>query len=134
MSERSIKQAAGSVNILIVEDEALIAMDIRMTVESLGFRALGTAYSGEESLRKVESLHPNLILMDINLRGDMDGVTAADKIYSRFGVPVIYLLAYTDDQTILRTRHPGSLGCLPKPFEPFDLRDAITRSVADRMM
>lgn len=129
-----MKQAAASVNILIVEDEALIAMDIRMTVESLGFRTLGTAFSGEESLRKAESLHPDLILMDIKLRGEMDGVTAADEIYSRFGVPVIYLSAYTDDQTLLRTRRPGSYGCLPKPFEPFDLRDAIARSVADRLM
>ncbi len=129
-----MKKGSVPVNILIVEDEALIAMDLRLTVESMGFRALGTAFSGEESLRKVEALRPDLVLMDIKLRGDMDGVTAADEIYSRFGVPVIYLSAYTDDQTILRTRRPGSYGCLRKPFEPFDLRDAIDRSVADRAM
>jgi CheY-like chemotaxis protein len=134
MNARSIIKGSVPVNILIVEDEALIAMDIWMTVESLGFKALGKAFSGEESIRKVESLRPDLVLMDIRLRGDMDGIAAADEIYSRFGVPVIYLTAYTDDQTLLRTRRPGSYGCLPKPFEPVDLRDAIARSVAGRAM
>ncbi len=129
-----MNQAFRPVNILIVEDEALIAMDIRMTVESLGFKALGTAFSGEESLRKVEALHPDIVLMDIRLRGDMDGVAAADEIYSRFGVPVIYLSAYTDDQTLLRTRRPGSYGCLPKPFEPGALKNAIARTAAGRVM
>lgn len=133
-NERSAQAGLGKVRILIVEDEALIAMDLRLTVESLGFRALGTAFSGEESLRKVESLRPDVVLMDIRLKGEMDGVTAADEIYSRFGVPVIYLSAYTDDQTLLRTRHPGSYGCLPKPFEPSDLRNAIARSAAGRAM
>ncbi len=130
MNESSAKKGSAAVSILIVEDEALIAMDLRMTVESLGFTALGTAFSGEESLRKVESLRPDLVLMDIRLRGEMDGVAAADEIYSRFGVPVIYLTAHTDDQTLLRTRRPGSYGCLPKPFEAGDLLDAIECSMA----
>jgi CheY-like chemotaxis protein len=127
MNEKSMKKGSGPVNILIVEDEALIAMDLRLTLESMGFKALGPAFSGEESLRKVESLHPDLVLMDIKLRGEMDGVTAAEEIYARFGVPVIYLSAYTDDQTIHRTRRRGSCGFLPKPFEPIDLRNAICR-------
>ncbi len=129
-----MKKGSSPINILIVEDEALIAMDLRLTVESMGFKALGTAFSGEESLRKVESLHPDLVLMDIKLRGDMDGVTAAQEIYARFGVPVIYLSAYTDDQTIRRTRGRGSCGCLPKPFEPVDLRNAIARCSQARAM
>lgn len=122
-----MKKGATPFNILIVEDEALIAMDLRLTVESLGFKALGTAFSGEESLRKVESLRPDLVLMDIKLKGDMDGLTAAEEIYSRFGTPVIYLTAYTDAQTLSRARGPGSRGCLTKPFEPVDLRNAIDR-------
>jgi CheY-like chemotaxis protein len=133
-SERSMKKGSTPINILIVEDEALIAMDLRLTVESMGFKALGTAFSGEESLRKVESLHPDVVLMDIKLKGDMDGLTAAEEIYARFGVPVIYLSAYTDDRTLYRTRRPGSCGCLPKPFEPVDLQNAIDRCAEARAM
>ena len=122
-----MNKGTSPVSVLIVEDEALIAMDLRFTVESLGFNALGTAFSGEESLRKVETLHPDVVLMDIKLRGDMDGLTAAAEIYARFRIPVIYLSAYTDEVTIDRTRRPGSCGCLPKPFEPADLFKAINR-------
>ena len=73
--------------------------------------------------------------MDIKLKGDMDGLTAAEEIYARFGTPVIYLTAYTDAQTLSRTRRPGSCGFLTKPFEPLDLRNAIDRcALAGRAM
>ena len=130
MNERSRKKGFGPVNILIVEDEALIALDLRLTLERLGFTVLGIAFSGEESLRKVESLRPNLVLMDIKLKGDMDGVMAAEEITRRFRIPVIYLTAYTDPQTLLRIGRSGSFGCLHKPFEPGELRDSISLSMA----
>jgi len=125
-----MKKGSTPVNILIVEDEALIAMDIRMTVENFGFKALGIAFSGRECLDKVEALRPDVVLMDIKLKGDMDGVTAAEEIYRRFRIPIIYLTAYTDPQTLLRIGRSGLFGCLHKPFEPGQLRDAIACSMA----
>jgi diguanylate cyclase len=120
--------SATSLDILIVEDEAVIAMDIRMMLEHLGNRVLGIAHSGIESILKAESMRPDLILMDIKIRGDMDGVRAADEIYSRFQIPVIYITAYSDPQTLLRIRKPGYLGCLNKPLDPLELEKTLLSS------
>jgi len=83
-------------NVLIVEDEAVIAADVRLMVEDMGFTALGIASSGEEGLRKAEALRPDLVLMDIKIKGDMDGVIAAGEIFRRFRIPVVYMTAYSD--------------------------------------
>ncbi|MHB8095825.1 MAG: response regulator [Candidatus Aminicenantales bacterium] len=120
--------SATALDILIVEDEAVIAMDIRMMLEHLGNKVLGIAHSGIESILKAESLRPDLILMDIKIRGEMDGVCAADEIYSRFRIPVVYITAYSDPQTLLRIRKPGYRGCLHKPLDPQELEKALLSS------
>jgi AmiR/NasT family two-component response regulator len=121
-------------NVLIVEDEAVIAMDVRFMVEDLGFKALGIASSGEEGLRKAGTLRPDLVLMDIKIKGDMDGVIAAGEIYSRFRIPIVYMTAYSDPQTVRRINQPGTLGCLIKPLEPSELERILLGSVESLSM
>ena len=121
-------------NILIVEDEAVIAADVRLMVEDLGFKALGIASSGEEGLRKAGALRPDLVLMDIKIKGDMDGVIAASEIYSRFRIPIVYMTAYSDPQTVRRINRPGTLGCLIKPLEPSELERILLGSAENLSM
>jgi 1,2-diacylglycerol 3-beta-glucosyltransferase len=121
-------------NVLIVEDEAVIAADVRLMVEDLGFRALGIASSGEEGLRKAGALRPDLVLMDIKIKGDMDGVIAAGEIFRRFRIPVVYMTAYSDPQTIKRVNRPGTLGCLIKPLEPSELENILLGSAESLSM
>jgi CheY-like chemotaxis protein len=82
--------------ILIVEDEAIVAIDLQKTVQTLGYDVPAIAFSGEEALQKTEELHPDVVLMDIVLRGQMDGIEAAQEIYERFGIPSIFMTGYSE--------------------------------------
>lgn len=82
--------------IMVVEDEYLIADDIRITLENLGYEVPAIALSAEAAIEKVEEVKPDLVLIDIVLKGEMDGIEAAEQIRSRFGIPVVYLTAYSD--------------------------------------
>ncbi len=80
-----------SAKILIVEDERIVALDIKSSLENLGYTVTGIVASGEAALTKVAESRPDLVLMDINLKGDMDGVETAEQIRAHFSIPVIYL-------------------------------------------
>jgi len=110
--------------ILIVEDEAVIAMDIRLTLESLNFITSGIAFSGEESIRKAAALRPDLILMDIKLKGDMNGILAAREIFRLYRIPVIYITAYSDPKTL---DGMSPFAFLFKPFETGELKAIVRR-------
>jgi len=90
--------------ILIVEDERIVAEDIRTKLEYVGYVVAGIASSGEEALKKTEKLQPDLVLMDIVLEGKMDGIEAAAQILSRFNIPVVYLTAYSDERTLKKAK------------------------------
>jgi CheY-like chemotaxis protein len=111
--------------ILVVEDESLVALDIRNTLERLGYAVPATVFSGEDAVKKAEELQPDLVLMDIMLAGDMDGIEAADIIHTRCDIPVIYLTAYADDETLARAKITDPFGYLLKPFEARELHVAI---------
>ncbi|MGH7258777.1 MAG: response regulator, partial [Nitrospiraceae bacterium] len=91
-------------NILVVEDEPIVAKDIQLSLRRLGYRVPATATSGEEAIRKAKESHPDLILMDIVLKGKMDGVETVQHIRKQYDVPVIYLTAYADDHTLERAK------------------------------
>lgn len=112
-------------SILIVEDEGVIALDIRATLGRLGYAVAAVAATGSEAIARVEELRPDLVLMDIHLRGEMDGVEAARAIRDRFGVPVIYLTAFADPATLQRARITEPFGYLLKPFEERELHIVI---------
>lgn len=111
--------------ILIVEDEGIEALDIQYRLINLGYSAPEIAYSGEEAIQKVEELCPDLVLMDIMLRGEMDGIAAAEQIHSRFDIPVVYLTAYADNDTLRRAKITGPFGYLVKPFKERELHVTI---------
>src|SRR5262245_37187448 len=111
--------------ILVVEDQRLIAADIENTLKKLGYIVVDNVSSGEDAISRSDQLRPELVLMDVRLRGEMDGIRAAEIIRDRFSVPVVYLTAYADDETILRAKKTTPFGYLVKPFNERELRATI---------
>lgn len=117
--------------ILVVEDENIIALDIQFILESFGYKVCGIVSSGEESIESAFRTNPDLVLMDIKLRGKMDGVSAARHIQSRFNIPVIYLTAYGDENSLNRVDKTKPFGYIHKPFEEVELRSKIENVLND---
>ncbi|MEG4105118.1 ATP-binding protein [Microcoleus sp. S13_C5] len=113
------------IQILVVEDEVIVAQDIAGRLKKLGYAVTATVSSGEEAIQKAIENPPDLVLMDIVLKGDMDGVTAAEKIRTNRNVPTVFLTAYADDQTLQRAKLTDPFGYIIKPFQQNDLRVAI---------
>ena len=113
------------IKILVVEDEFIVAEDIASRLKKLGYAVTATVASGEEAIEKVAENKPDLVLMDIVLKGEMDGVTAAEKIRTRVDVPTVFLTAYADDKTLQRAKLTDPFGYIIKPFQQNDLRVAI---------
>jgi two-component system, response regulator PdtaR len=119
--------------ILVVEDERITAEDIKSGLESADYEVLDMISTGEEAIEMAGKLQPDLVLMDIKLKGKMDGIEAAGQIKLKYDIPVIYLTAYSDEYTVKRakkTDHSGFIlkedsGLIKKPFEESELRSAI---------
>jgi len=111
--------------ILVVEDESIVALDIQDRLESLGYEVPATVASGENAIEQAGILRPDLVLMDIHLQGQMDGVAAADQIRRQFGIPVIYLTANADHPTVERAKVTEPFGYVIKPFEERELHTTI---------
>jgi CheY-like chemotaxis protein len=107
----------GKAKILVVEDERITSWDLQDCLTGLGYDVSATAVSGEEAIRKVAETHPDLVLMDVKLKGEMDGVEAAEQIRARFGIPVVYLSAYSDWTTLERAKATHPFAYLLKPIE-----------------
>lgn len=114
-----------SLKVLVVEDEALIADDLRRTLTRLGYEVPVTVASGADAIASTERYRPSLVLMDIKLKGAMDGVDAAERIKHEYDVPVIFLTAHSDDATLARAKVVSPQGYLVKPFGERELRGAI---------
>ena len=108
--------------ILIVEDDGIIAMDIESRLKQLGYGVSAIVGSGEEAIEKVKENTPDLVLMDSVLKGEMDGIEAAEIIRSRFGIPVIFLAAHADEKRLERAKLSMPFGYILKPFQNKDLR------------
>jgi CheY-like chemotaxis protein len=89
-------------SILVVEDERLVALGLRQQLIKLGYEVLATVASGHDALQLVEALHPDLVLMDINIEGEIDGIETAARMPTELAIPVIYLSAYSEDVTVER--------------------------------
>jgi CheY-like chemotaxis protein len=111
--------------ILIVEDERLIAVDLQRRLTRLGYTVVALAASGLEAIQKALALHPDVVLMDIRLQGDMDGVEAAQQIHVSATIPVVFMTAYVDEHTQQRARAISPWGCLYKPFTPHQVQSAV---------
>ncbi len=111
--------------ILITEDEVLIAREIEITLQELGYVVVGIASDGQSALAKVAETQPDLVLMDIVISGEADGIETADRIRDRFRIPIIFLTAYADSDTLQRAKVTAPFGYVLKPFQPQELNIAI---------
>ncbi len=111
--------------IAIVEDEYIVALDIRSFLERSGYRVVGLFPSGEELLAQMDDIAPELVLMDIKIRGAIDGVETAQRVHEQWRTPVILLTAYADEETIARAKISEPFGYILKPFEERELKTAI---------
>jgi PAS domain S-box-containing protein len=113
------------IKLLIVEDESIVAMDIKHRAESLGYEVTAITPSGEDAIELVKKNQVDLVLMDIVLKGEMDGIEAAQKIHDGFDIPVLYLTAYSDEETLKRAKITEPFGYIIKPFEDRELHSAV---------
>lgn len=111
--------------ILVVEDERLVARDLQATLEDMGYRIPEITDQGELAIQKVAEIKPNLVLMDIRLAGEMDGIEAAEIIKNNYNIPVIYVTAHADENTLARAKLTEPYGYLVKPFDERDLKTTI---------
>jgi signal transduction histidine kinase len=112
--------------IVIVEDESVVALSIRLRLESAQFCVAGVADSGKSAIALISETLPDLVLMDIRLKGSQTGIQVAETIQERWNIPVIYLTGYADDATLQQLKQTSPYGYLLKPFEPTELYTAIS--------
>ena len=111
--------------VLLVEDDGIVSQDLYETITRLGYEVVGIAAEGFDAVRMADELAPELIVMDVELRGRVDGIEAARMIQRRAHVPVIFLTGHRDAQTLDRAVQTGPLGYIVKPFQEIELRCAI---------
>jgi CheY-like chemotaxis protein len=129
-----IPHSAGT-RVLVVEDEAVVALHLRQELTKLGYTLAGVATSGEQALKMIQEVFPDLVLMDIHIQGELDGIETAKRIPRYLHIPVIYLTAYSEDTTLKRAGDTHPYGYLIKPFLDRELhatiKMALVRSRAD---
>lgn len=118
--------------VLIVEDETIIAMDMQRRIKQMGCDVVGRVVSGEQAVDQASTLKPDVVLMDIKLRGKIDGITAARRIRQHDDIPVIFLSAFLARDSVRQEGGPLSIAMLPKPFDPSELKDAMSRILRPR--
>jgi two-component system, response regulator PdtaR len=115
----------GNIKILVVEDENIVALDIENRLKSLGFTVLPLISSGEEAVEKAYEYKPDLILMDILLKGKINGIEAAKKIVGTLKIPIVYLTASTNREVLKRAMQIGRCSYITKPFKENELENSI---------
>ena len=112
-------------HILIVEDEQIIAIDTRSILENLGYKVTAIVSSGEKTLEKLKECHVDLVLMDIKIKGDLDGIETTKMISEQFDIPVIYMSAYADQTTLELAKNTDVYGFIVKPVSRKQLQSTI---------
>lgn len=112
-------------NVLVVEDESIVSKDIQMSLKKLGYNVVGAATSGDKALELAASENPDIVLMDIMIKGDMNGIETAAIVKERHKIPVIFLTAYADESTLSKAKVTEPYGYIIKPFKEIDLHTSI---------
>lgn len=120
--------------ILIVEDESIVALDIVNSLESLGYVVAGQTDRGETAIQMAEEIRPDLVLMDVRLKGQMNGIQAAEQIYARFDIPIVFLSAHSDTLTLQSAMLSQAYGFIGKPFEYRELKSTIAMALYKHVM
>ena len=118
-----------NINVLIVEDEPLIAEDIRMFLGNIDFSVAGVAYTSSQALDYLANRGPDAVLLDISIKGDMDGIDIAEIINEKYQIPFIYLTSHSDEHTVERAKHTLPYGYIVKPFDERDLLTSLEMAV-----
>lgn len=116
-------------NILVVEDESIVSKDIQHSLKKLGYNVVGAAATGEKALELVRSERPDIVLMDIMLKGEMNGIETAEIIRNELAIPVIFLTAYADESTLAKAKVTEPYGYIIKPFKEIDLHTSIEMAI-----
>jgi PAS domain S-box-containing protein len=116
-------------NILIVEDDFVIAKVLAESLQELGYQVAGIVSTGEEAVERSAKLHPDLVLMDIRLKGEMDGIEAGEAISGDLHIPIVYLTAYSDERTVERAKITEPYGYLIKPFTDTELKTTLEMAI-----
>lgn len=116
-------------NIFIVEDESIVAKDIQNSLTKLGYNVVGFANNGLDAIEKIEEIMPDLVLMDIMIKGNLTGIDVSEKIKEKMNIPVIFLTAYADEGTLSRAKITEPYGYILKPFKEIDLHSTIEMAV-----
>jgi DNA-binding response OmpR family regulator len=112
-------------SVLLVEDERIVAKDLQRTIERLGYEVIASVASADAAIEAAATRRPDLVLLDIHIKGSRDGVDTAQELRNQFDVPVIFLTAFADEGTIGRARNTEPHGYLIKPVKPDELRAAV---------
>jgi PAS domain S-box-containing protein len=121
-------------SILIVEDEGVVALSLQAVLKKMGYKVVGIAVTGNEAIALAQEHKPDVILMDIHIKGDIDGIQTTEKINEFSDVPVIFLTAYADDETVQRAIKTRSHSYLVKPYNPRELYSNIEFAIYKRRM
>ena len=119
----------GPIKIMVVEDEIVTAHAIKDCLSAAGYQVVGIFTTAREAAQAASNFEPDLVLMDIKLQGEGDGVTAAHAIHTQADIPVIYLTAHSDDQPVKRALHSKPYGYVLKPFREEELLAAIEKAL-----
>lgn len=135
-SQNRVKRghALANLSILIVEDESIVARDVQTMLYRLGYNAFSIASSGMDAIEKVVENQPDVILMDIRLKEDMDGIEAAERIRERFSIPVIYMSALSDEESLRRAKKTELYFFISKPIEEGELQATIQKACSTPRM
>jgi DNA-binding LytR/AlgR family response regulator len=116
-------------NILVVEDESIVSKDIQHSLKKLGYNIVGAAATGDKAIELAKEHKPDIVLMDIMLKGDMNGIETAEIIRSEFSIPVVFLTAYADESTLSKAKITEPYGYIIKPFKEIDLHTSIEMAI-----
>ena len=117
------------INILVVEDESIVSKDIQHSLKKIGYNVVGAASTGDKAIELARLEKPDLVLMDIMLKGAMNGIEAADVIKREMSIPVIFLTAYADESTLGKAKISEPYGYILKPFKEIDLQTSIEMAI-----
>jgi len=113
------------INVLVVEDESIVSKDIQHSLKKLGYNVVGAAATGEKALELVKSESPDIVLMDIMLKGNMNGIEVSEIVKKEYNIPIIFLTAYADESTLSKAKVTEPYGYIIKPFKEIDLHTSI---------
>jgi len=117
------------INVLVVEDESIVSKDIQHSLKKLGYNVVGASATGEKAIELAATENPDIVLMDIMLKGEMNGIEAAGQIKTNQAIPIIFLTAYADELTLSKAKVTQPYGYILKPFKEIDLHTTIEMAI-----